>query len=107
MSGAVVTIHLPSNLDPAKPLCGRVLSRNQPLTLRDQRTMDTSPQTPAEGFAVASAKQPRVCRHCQRVAGLLPKLTRPGRDSEGEVEEPWACPECGEEICECGDEEYP
>lgn len=83
-------IHLPLPSDPSKPLCLRVLSRNATLTIRDWRTMRTARGQVAEGFALSSVKPSKPCRHCLRLAGLLPALKRPparGEEEEGEEEE--------------------
>lgn len=80
-----MTLHLPATSNPTKPLCGRVLSRNAPLSFRDQRTMQTQPPKAAEGFAPFAVKRPKLCRHCQRLAGLIPPLTHSRRyDSTAE-----------------------
>ena len=84
-----MTTHLPAPTAPAKPLCGRVLSRNLPLTQRDQSTMLTGLPAPSPLIAPESLRAPRLCHHCQRVAGLIPPLTRPTRNSEGDQEDSW------------------
>lgn len=68
------TVHLPS--PSGLPLCGRVLSRNTPLTQRNQDTMAVGQGQVAEGFSPSMARSRKTCRHCQRSAGLLPALTR-------------------------------
>lgn len=78
--------HLPSPANPALPLCGRVLSRNQPLTIRDHSTMRTGLPASSPLFAPTSIRPSKPCRHCQRAAGLLPPITRSSRDGEEENE---------------------
>lgn len=74
------TAHMPA--PSGAPLCGRVLSRNTPLTQRNQSTMRVDgPEIVPTGFAPGAVKQPRPCRYCLRTAGLLPALRRKGSGS--------------------------
>lgn len=74
----MTTHHLPSAT--GAPLCGRVLSRNTPLTQRDQGTMLIASLDPANGFAPEQQTRSKPCRHCLRVAGLIPSLTKEGKE---------------------------
>lgn len=81
-----MTLHLPLPANPQLPLCGRVLSRNASLTIRDHHSMLTNTSAAisamASGFAPAMFKPQRVCRHCQRAVGLLPPLGRKAYDPD-------------------------
>ncbi len=74
-------LHLPSKLNLALPLCGRVLSRDGELSFRDQRSM----RTIVNSTQAKNIHERDLCRHCLRAIGVLPALVRKPRKPEGEL----------------------
>ena len=71
-----------------RPACDRQLSLHRAENASQQDTMILAEN--AEKFMVAlKAPKPTACRHCARVVGLIPKLTRrqPAAEDEGEESE--------------------
>lgn len=80
------TVHLPAAS--GLPLCGRVLSRNAQLTVRDWHTMQTTTSQPSASPLVTPTSQrpSKPCRHCLRAAGLLPAVRRKASSLRDEFE---------------------
>lgn len=71
-------LHIPGS-DPSRPLCGRQLNnhRDSRAQLSDKVTIAGSYEEYLNGLGNGKA-----CRHCGRVAGLVPKLVRRVREQE-------------------------
>ena len=80
-------LHLPlsqgSTLDnlTVSPYCGRQLNNDR--TARSQTASQVSyAANVVEYLQALSTGKPGACKHCGRVAGLLPRLTQAARDEQ-------------------------
>lgn len=93
-------LHLASTL--GGPLCGRHLSGHRLQRAQLQDTMIAAGDSASYMAALfpTAGKRPAACRHCARVAGILPPVRRRATPVEGEDNDD-NCPVCGEQRCDC------